>query len=125
MQVVARYPALPVACLHSQLPRDQTSSILKRMLFPSSAEDTLLLYVTPERVAKSKLFMTKLQKCWEMKKLKLLAIDEVRSRDETYGIRVHFMHAISPFALRDKHFRRFTAALNGDMIFGPTTTILA
>ncbi|XP_018495859.2 putative ATP-dependent DNA helicase Q1 [Galendromus occidentalis] len=76
-QVSVRYPALPVGSLHSQLTREQTSATLKRMLFPSPAEVTLLLYVTPERLAKSKLFMTKLQKCWEMKKLKLIAIDEV------------------------------------------------
>ncbi|XP_022651665.1 putative ATP-dependent DNA helicase Q1 [Varroa destructor] len=77
MQVQTRCPTLPVACLHSQLPREESSSILKRMLFPSTSENTLLLYVTPERLAKSKLFMSKLQKCWELKKLKLLAIDEV------------------------------------------------
>ncbi|OQR79354.1 putative ATP-dependent DNA helicase Q1-like [Tropilaelaps mercedesae] len=77
MQVRARCCSLPVACLHAQLPREESSSILKRMTFPSADENALLLYVTPERLAKSKLFMTKLQKCWELKKLKLIAIDEV------------------------------------------------
>ncbi|KAK0420759.1 hypothetical protein QR680_014867 [Steinernema hermaphroditum] len=36
-----------------------------------------LLYVTPEKLAKSKRVMAKLEKCAEMKRLKLIAIDEV------------------------------------------------
>lgn len=36
-----------------------------------------LLYVTPERLAKSKRFMTALQKCYLSKKLNFIAIDEV------------------------------------------------
>jgi superfamily II DNA helicase RecQ len=36
-----------------------------------------LLYVTPEKLAKSKRFMSKLEKCHEAKRLKLIAIDEV------------------------------------------------
>lgn len=36
-----------------------------------------LLYVTPERMAKSKRFMSKLQKMYIMKRLSLIAIDEV------------------------------------------------
>lgn len=36
-----------------------------------------LLYVTPERLAKSKRFMNALQKCYLAQKLHLIAIDEV------------------------------------------------
>lgn len=35
-----------------------------------------LLYVTPERLAKSKRFMNALQKCYTAKRLHLIAIDE-------------------------------------------------
>lgn len=36
-----------------------------------------LLYVTPERLAKSKRFMAKLQKAYQANRLKRIAIDEV------------------------------------------------
>lgn len=36
-----------------------------------------LIYVTPEKIAKSKRFMAKLEKCYEMGRLKLIAVDEV------------------------------------------------
>lgn len=36
-----------------------------------------LLYVTPEKLAKSKRFMTKLQKMYQMKLLARVAVDEV------------------------------------------------
>jgi ATP-dependent DNA helicase Q1 len=36
-----------------------------------------LLYVTPEKVAKSKRFMTKLQKMYALHRLSLIAVDEV------------------------------------------------
>ncbi|VIO89491.1 ATP-dependent DNA helicase, RecQ family protein [Brugia malayi] len=36
-----------------------------------------LLYVTPEKLAKSKRIMNRLEKCNEMKRLKLIAVDEV------------------------------------------------
>lgn len=130
MQVKSRCPSLPVACLHSQLPREETSSILKRMIFPSTNEDTLLLYVTPERLAKSKLFMTKLQKCWELKKLKLIAIDEVRANSKQL---VHIDHheQFSPASKQNGGqfflicFSRSIAVLNGDTISGLTTLTLA
>jgi len=36
-----------------------------------------LLYVTPERVAKSKMIMNKLEKCHANRRLGLIAVDEV------------------------------------------------
>jgi ATP-dependent DNA helicase Q1 len=36
-----------------------------------------LLYVTPEKLAKSKSFMTKIQKMYVLGRLSLIAIDEV------------------------------------------------
>uniref|UniRef100_A0AC34PZQ3 ATP-dependent DNA helicase n=1 Tax=Panagrolaimus sp. JU765 TaxID=591449 RepID=A0AC34PZQ3_9BILA len=42
------------------------------------AKSTLkLIYVTPEKIAKSKMFMNKLEACYEKNLLKLIAIDEV------------------------------------------------
>jgi ATP-dependent DNA helicase Q1 len=43
-----------------------------------------LLYVTPEKLAKSKMFMNKLQKSYEMKRFTRLVIDEVHCCS-TYG----------------------------------------
>uniref|UniRef100_A0A915E390 ATP-dependent DNA helicase n=1 Tax=Ditylenchus dipsaci TaxID=166011 RepID=A0A915E390_9BILA len=43
----------------------------------SSTSSLRLLYVTPEKLAKSKLIMNKLEKCAELKLLKLIAVDEV------------------------------------------------
>jgi ATP-dependent DNA helicase Q1 len=46
--------------------------------------DLKLLYVTPEKLAKSKVFMNKLQKAYEMNRFSRLVIDEVHCCS-TYG----------------------------------------
>lgn len=45
------------------------------MVEPESS--LVILYVTPERLSKSKRFMTKLQKMYEMGRFARLAVDEV------------------------------------------------
>ncbi|CAD5234501.1 unnamed protein product [Bursaphelenchus xylophilus] len=55
--------------------KEDASNILKSICERKSA--LRMLYVTPEKLAKSKRFMNKLEKCYEMGLLKLIAIDEV------------------------------------------------
>ena len=55
--------------------RQQINDTLTKMTEANS--DLKLLYVTPERLAKSKRFMSKLEKLYKMKRLARIAIDEV------------------------------------------------
>ncbi|XP_053684991.1 ATP-dependent DNA helicase Q1-like [Sabethes cyaneus] len=48
-----------------------------KMLREGNDSAIRLLYITPERIAKSNRFMLALQKCYNIKKLALIAIDEV------------------------------------------------
>jgi len=54
--------------------KEKESSVYRDMLDPSCS--LKLLYVTPERVAKSKRFMSKLEKAHEMGLVRLFAVDE-------------------------------------------------
>nr|CAD7395286.1 unnamed protein product [Timema poppensis] len=63
------------AILNSQSTKQEVDSIQKAMLDNKSL--LRLLYVTPEKLAKSKRFMAKLQKMHQMGRLSMLAIDEV------------------------------------------------
>lgn len=79
--------------LSSDTPRDEAAkirSLMKALHQPSSAknqlendtsepvDDTLkLVYVTPERITKSKLFMSSLEKVFDADHLRLIVIDEV------------------------------------------------
>uniref|UniRef100_T1JDC6 ATP-dependent DNA helicase n=1 Tax=Strigamia maritima TaxID=126957 RepID=T1JDC6_STRMM len=54
---------------------EKVTEIQKKMIDESSTMK--LLYVTPEKLAKSKQFMSKLQKMYEMGRFSILAIDEV------------------------------------------------
>ncbi|XP_055534231.1 ATP-dependent DNA helicase Q1-like [Wyeomyia smithii] len=56
--------------------KDLVKSIYK-MLREGDESGIRILYVTPERIAKSNRFMLALQKCYNNKKLALIAIDEV------------------------------------------------
>uniref|UniRef100_A0A0N5AWY6 ATP-dependent DNA helicase n=1 Tax=Syphacia muris TaxID=451379 RepID=A0A0N5AWY6_9BILA len=53
-----------------------TVSFVEKALVDEHSE-LLLLYVTPEKLAKSRKLMNQLEKCAKMKRLKLIAIDEV------------------------------------------------
>lgn len=63
------------AMMSASVTREEINAIQQSMV--SKDSELKLLYVTPEKLAKSKRFMTKLQKMYEMKRLSLLAIDEV------------------------------------------------
>jgi ATP-dependent DNA helicase Q1 len=67
---------IPAEILCSTTDKDKANSILKQ-LTGSEECNIKLLYVTPERIAKSKRFMTALQKLYQAKKLDRFAIDEV------------------------------------------------
>lgn len=65
----------PVAMLAANVSVKDTNRILKAM---ADGEDSLkLLYVTPEKMAKSKRFMSMLEKAYQRKRFARLAIDEV------------------------------------------------
>lgn len=67
--------AYPVAMLAANVSVKETNQILKAM---ADGEDSLkLLYVTPEKMAKSKRFMSMLEKAYQRKHFARLAIDEV------------------------------------------------
>ncbi|KAI1698015.1 DEAD/DEAH box helicase domain-containing protein [Ditylenchus destructor] len=55
--------------------KEEVKSIHDALTDPKSS--LRILYVTPEKLAKSKRIMNKLEKCAEMKILKLIAIDEI------------------------------------------------
>lgn len=61
--------------ISSSSSKDETLSALN--LLKDKATDVKLLYVTPERFAKSKRFMSNLQKCYADGRLQRIAIDEV------------------------------------------------
>lgn len=64
--------------LSSTTDKDTNAQIMKLLGEKSSSNDAMkLLYVTPERLAKSKRFMNMLQKAHNLKKLDRFAIDEV------------------------------------------------
>lgn len=65
----------PVSMLSASVSRAETSRILKAV---ASGDDSLkLLYVTPEKMAKSKRFMSTLEKAYRSKRFARIAIDEV------------------------------------------------
>ena len=61
--------------LNADTPREEVTRILNAMVDKNSG--LKLLYVTPERMAKSKRFMTKLQASHKAARLARIAIDEV------------------------------------------------
>lgn len=61
--------------LSSKAPKEDVKAIMTGLIDPKST--LKLVYVTPEYMAKSNRFMSKLQKAYEMKRLDRFAIDEV------------------------------------------------
>ncbi|XP_058832299.1 ATP-dependent DNA helicase Q1-like [Topomyia yanbarensis] len=55
----------------------ETVNIILKQLREGDCSNLKLLYITPERVAKSNRFMAALQKCYNAKKLTMVSIDEV------------------------------------------------
>lgn len=64
-----------VAALNAATPKETTNSVHKQMTSPDC--ELQLLYVTPEKLAKSKMFMNKIQKAYEIGTFTHIAIDEV------------------------------------------------
>ncbi|XP_043492717.1 ATP-dependent DNA helicase Q1-like [Polistes fuscatus] len=61
--------------LHAKANKENVKTIMNSLIDKKS--DLKLIYVTPEYMAKSNRFMSKLQKAYELKKLDRFAIDEV------------------------------------------------
>lgn len=66
---------LPATLLNASSPREHVNHVHKEMITKNPS--IKLLYVTPEKLAKSKRFMSKLEKMYQMGLFSLLAIDEV------------------------------------------------
>uniref|UniRef100_A0A915AKK7 ATP-dependent DNA helicase n=1 Tax=Parascaris univalens TaxID=6257 RepID=A0A915AKK7_PARUN len=66
---------IEAATLNQSTSKDEAARIQKALTDPDSS--FRLLYVTPEKLAKSKRIMNRLEKCAEMGRLKVVAIDEV------------------------------------------------
>lgn len=63
--------------LSNNTDNEAISRVHKLLADPGYSSQLKLLYVTPERMAKSKRFMAALQKCYQNMKLERIAIDEV------------------------------------------------
>ncbi|CAF3259461.1 unnamed protein product [Rotaria socialis] len=64
--------------LNTSTPRDEQTEILRILDGRNKTESTLkILYLTPEKIAKSKTIMAKLQKLYETKRFARLIVDEV------------------------------------------------
>ena len=70
-----------VAALNASTPRETTNAVHKQMTSPDCDLD--LIYVTPEKLAKSKMFMNKLQKAYEIGTFTRIAIGMHRSKIPT------------------------------------------
>ncbi len=70
--------------LNSASSKEHVKLVHDQMTSKNNASDLSLLYVTPEKLAKSKMFMNKLQRMYEIGRFKRLVIDEVHCCS-TYG----------------------------------------
>ncbi|XP_049868783.1 ATP-dependent DNA helicase Q1-like [Pectinophora gossypiella] len=66
---------IPAKLITSTSPKDESTAALN--ILKDKNSEVKLLYVTPERLAKSKRFMSNLQKCYVDGRLQRIAIDEV------------------------------------------------
>ncbi|CAG2110502.1 unnamed protein product [Medioppia subpectinata] len=66
---------IPTAVISGQTTREENNEILKSMADPKGT--LILVYVTPEKMAKSKRFMSQMEKCYRNKRLNRIVIDEV------------------------------------------------
>jgi ATP-dependent DNA helicase Q1 len=72
---------IPAKMLSAQSTKEETKRIHTILEDPSlsTADQMKILYITPERMSKSKRFMQALQKCYHNSKLDRIAIDEIHS----------------------------------------------
>ena len=83
--LAAKALGIPAAMLSASTPREVVNAVHADMVDPRGGrgggggeEGSLrLLYVTPEKVAKNKRFMSKLEKCYSLGRLSRMVIDEV------------------------------------------------
>lgn len=68
---------VPAELLSSSTDTEVSNRVHRLLSDPGYSSQMKLLYVTPERMAKSKRLMTALQKSYQNKKLERIAIDEV------------------------------------------------
>lgn len=66
---------IPTAIFNAQTGKDETKSIFSQMIDPNGK--LKLLYVTPEKLAKSKRLMSQLEKMYRAGRFARLVIDEV------------------------------------------------
>ncbi|CAG2177303.1 unnamed protein product, partial [Oppiella nova] len=66
---------IPTAVVSGQTTREENNRVLQAIADPSS--DLKIVYVTPEKMAKSKRFMSQLEKCYRNGRLDRVVIDEV------------------------------------------------
>jgi ATP-dependent DNA helicase Q1 len=72
-----RKRGIPAELLSMSTDQETINRVHKCLADPGFTIPLKLLYITPERMAKSKRFMSALQKCYQNKKLERVAIDEV------------------------------------------------
>lgn len=72
---LSKIPDVRAEFLTADTPREEARQLLNAVADPKSA--LRFLYVTPERVAKSKTLLTKLQRLYEMGGIKRFVVDEV------------------------------------------------
>ncbi|KAG7234508.1 hypothetical protein INR49_004523 [Caranx melampygus] len=66
---------LPAAMLNASSSKEHSKTVMAGMIDPNSPFK--LLYVTPEKIAKSKMFMSRLEKAYNANLLSRIALDEV------------------------------------------------
>ncbi len=66
---------ISTAIINAQTSREESNRILKSI--EDQKSDLRILYVTPEKLAKSKRFMSQMEKSYRNKILKRIVIDEV------------------------------------------------
>jgi ATP-dependent DNA helicase Q1 len=71
-----REAGVPCEMLYSAATREESNDILRRVKTGAAHEIIKVLFVTPERVAKSKTLLAALQKCYERDRLSRIVIDE-------------------------------------------------
>lgn len=81
-RILGKESKIIVETLNGSSSKEHTKFIHDEML--SKTSDLRLLYVTPEKLAKSKMFMNKLQRMYELGRFARLVIDEVHCCS-TYG----------------------------------------
>ncbi|OQR74352.1 putative ATP-dependent DNA helicase Q1-like, partial [Tropilaelaps mercedesae] len=80
MSISARDPTFPAFGVHNNLSKEDLNHVIVRMAFQQqqAPKDKMLLFVTPDKINKSKLFMAKVAKAFDKKMLALIVVDEAQ-----------------------------------------------